>query len=685
MASSLKRLVKTPSKGPKKSKKVNESSSFFPIKVNRDNASSTSTISPVSEDEQLKEKNLPGTNAETVIVISQIDAGGEGDNFRTPTYEAASVDTCSSSSDHNNDEKEFNDAKTTVITSNYIESSSNRSLTTSLQDECNICESDICRLASLSEINIVKEALITEHIMRRQDRVQINNSNDHPSSPMNSGTHQQKQHEVSSPLKSVVLRIDTKDHCLTQKVGSTISKVLPILSPFSEDVDHDGLDFDDYRSTISGLTEATNFRRAGKSRIDMSSFASPTHSIHSAIHTKIEDFLKTETEAIRRLLSEVDNGDDESTVVEDSIRGANEAERMVKHMEREMEVMLRSSSRDLITSTNDKPVETDCKESLSSKTLVMDIRPVICQPQQEHKPRSDEVLADIRPVMHAGPEALIDGGEKKSLGPTTYDSQILHLQSPRVSQRTLFRVKKIMTKKKIRRFLERLVSVLLLTLFMYSAAFVVNWQYNLTNQGFSSASQLTMSQLRAYTSIDPKNSKKVVTLVAKTKEATQPYVQASMCFCATKVNIVTTTMIKNIQKASSLAISEAYNVPRRVQNIRIYPIVGWQIINTFALNQFLSVAWTREAKTRLVKALQNSRKYVKDRLEYAFTDRAAREQRIEEELRVQKLMKTAAKAAAEAAIKEAKELQQQFWMQTMFAGVCVFAGSVVTNYFWSVI
>ena len=82
---------------------------------------------------------------------------------------------------------------------------------------------------------------------------------------------------------------------------------------------------------------------------------------------------------------------------------------------------------------------------------------------------------------------------------------------------------------------------------------------------------------------------------------------------------------------------------------------------------------------------QNSRKYVKDRLEYAFTDRAAREQRIEEELRVQKLMKTAAKAAAEAAIKEAKEWQQQFWMQTMFAGVCVFAGSVVTNYFWSVI
>ena len=124
MASSLKRLVKTPSKGPKKSKKVNESSSFFPIKVNRDNASSTSTISPVSEDE-LKEKNLPGTNAETVIVISQIDAGGEGNNFRTPTYEAASVDTCSSRSDHNNDEKEFNDVKTTVITSNYVESSSN--------------------------------------------------------------------------------------------------------------------------------------------------------------------------------------------------------------------------------------------------------------------------------------------------------------------------------------------------------------------------------------------------------------------------------------------------------------------------------------------------------------------------------------------------------------------------------
>ena len=100
-------------------------------------------------------------------------------------------------------------------------------------------------------------------------------------------------------------------------------------------------------------------------------------------------------------------------------------------------------------------------------------------------------------------------------------------------------------------------------------------------------------------------------------------------------------------------------------------IHGVRATNDLALS-VRSIMWNSE---RLEAASQ----YARDRLEYAFTDREARERREEEERRLQKLLE----AAAEAAAKEAAEQRQQVWTQTMFAGACAFVGSVATNYIWS--
>ena len=75
-------------------------------------------------------------------------------------------------------------------------------------------------------------------------------------------------------------------------------------------------------------------------------------------------------------------------------------------------------------------------------------------------------------------------------------------------------------------------------------------------------------------------------------------------------------------------------------------------------------------------SISSAGQFVQDRLEYAFTDRAAREKQLEEERKLQELLAAAAKEAAE-------KQQQQLWTQTMFAGACAFVGSVSTNYIWS--
>lgn len=470
-----------------------------------------------------------------------------------------------------------------------------------------------------------------------------------------------------SPINSVVFekKIETESEnggFTTKRFGSS-SQISPLLSPCSPSDGRDGFNFDDYRSTISGLTEINDFRVTEK-KMPMVP-PSPTNSTASAGTKKMEEFLKTETEAIRQLLTEVDSADDESTVVEESMRGANEAERMAREMEREMELLIKGQQQDEIletTTTGNPPSSKEeiRKEKPSIDTVGIDVvQATYHQPQQE-TPDSNEFLKDFNAVIHPASSDSIehteDDDDKSLVSLLSQPS----LRSPGSSRRNLFRKrnslyrlkrqqerKKKLAKKKIMRWIKSV----LLSLALCSMVFVANWRLNFSDQDFSNAAKSTMSQLKRNAS--------------KSARATQSY-----------MGVAKNSMITGVQDTSSFLIGGAKHYsPIVAEQTKL----GWEATQAFALRQMNSYSLTPEAKDQIWQGLQDTKQYVKDRMEYTFTDRAAREQRIEEERRLQKIMEAAAAAAAQ----EAAERQQQMMAQTMVAGACAFVGSVVTNYIWS--
>ena len=458
---------------------------------------------------------------------------------------------------------------------------------------------------------------------------------------------EEKEHE--SPINSVVFekRIDT-----TLSEGPTITAKLPcsvplspLKSPCSAAEDND--DFDDYRSTISGLTEVSNLY---KDRRNFFPPPSPTNSTASAAVTKkMEDFLKTETEAIRQILTEVDSGDDESTVVEDAVRGANEAERMAREMEREMELLISATQ----TQTDESKDEQDADQEV----------------YLQDSPLSDQFLTDIRSVIHPGSESSIvyqcNNDDDQSL--VSAMSLRSHRSSTSSPRRDLFRKRsslyrlnqqkmrqKKLQKRKMKKIIRFCVRNLFLMLILSSMAFMANWKWNLPDHDFTSARRSTMAQLEKQISIKPETREKIKSFALDTTRATEHY-------------IGTTT--------SSLVDKTKYYVPLVTAQTKSHVLSGFKATNAFA-HSVGSYIWTYEINLHVLDSISSVGQYVQDRLEYVFTDRAAREKKLEEERKLQELLAAAAKEAAE-------KQQQQLWTQTMFAGACAFVGSVATNYIWS--
>eukprot|EP00533_Pseudo-nitzschia_delicatissima_P012535 CAMPEP_0197264220 /NCGR_PEP_ID=MMETSP1432-20130617/1664_1 /TAXON_ID=44447 /ORGANISM="Pseudo-nitzschia delicatissima, Strain UNC1205" /LENGTH=231 /DNA_ID=CAMNT_0042728845 /DNA_START=21 /DNA_END=716 /DNA_ORIENTATION=- len=229
-----------------------------------------------------------------------------------------------------------------------------------------------------------------------------------------------------------------------------------------------------------------------------------------------------------------------------------------------------------------------------------------------------------------------------------------------------------MNKLKVRKFIRFFLRTLLLTLLLSSTVFVANWKWNFPNQDFSNAARNTRAQLKKQMTIDPEQLEEIKAFAFNTVEGTKVHIGSQIKILASTFDRTKNRVALDIKEASSYLVNEAkYYAPLVAEQTKNQVMHGVKATNDLALSVG-SFVWNSE---RLEAASQ----YARDRLEYAFTDRAAREQREEEERRLQKLIE----AAADAAAKEAAEQRQQVWTQTIFAGACAFVGSVATNYIWS--
>mmetsp|Transcript_13107 Transcript_13107/g.33045 ORF Transcript_13107/g.33045 Transcript_13107/m.33045 type:complete len:602 (+) Transcript_13107:182-1987(+) len=506
---------------------------------------------------------------------------------------------------------------------------------------------------STAEDEDVKTAVIpskTAERNRQEDPVQNDVTHTPCSKARNHSNEDDDGTNNESPINSVVFekQIDTglQHSCIADKAIS------PLLSSCAGA--EEGFSFDDHRSTVSQLTEATNFRGAHRTVPP-----SPTHSTTSVVNKKMEDFLKTETEAIRQLLTDVDSGDEDSTVVEDSIRGANEAERMAREMEREMELLVKGKN-DPEASSEDPSDAIGNQES----------------------PGSDVFLTDFRSVMHPSPESSIcHQGDKddESLisslsrtSPTSPRRDLFQKRSSLYRLRQEKKRRKKLNKMKLRKVTRYFLRTLLFTLLLSSTVFVANWKWNFPNQNFSNAARGTRAQLKKKMTIDQERLEEIKAFAFNIAKNTKFQIGSRIQILASTLDGTKNRVALNIRETSSYLVDEAkYYAPLVAEQTKNQVIHSVRATNDLALS-VRSIMWNSE---RLEAASQ----YARDRLEYAFTDREARERREEEERRLQKLLE----AAAEAAAKEAAEQRQQVWTQTMFAGACAFVGSVATNYIWS--
>ena len=710
MPASLKRMFGSPfGKGLKRNKNL---ISRGPLrKLRKDNESSIGTSTPVSDQQSKEEESLSGAFFETDVRDQEYDNNDDDDDdFRSTAMASTSVDASSNEvidididddngpvccvdngndQDNNNDNGsivEEDDFKTTVMASRSTES---RDTTSTGADDDHRgdehSEPQLDYLPTTSDDKIVSKSEEAKLIPKNEID---NNIHNQVSGGVGNGDEDDDTDEhQESPINSVVFEkqiyTGSQDSSIPHKIGCT-SQLSPLCSPDS------GGDFDDYRSTMSGLTEATtnyNHHRGGGLKPRIRIPPSPTHSTNSiAVTKKMADFLKTENAAIRQLLSEVDSGDDESTVVEECIRGANEAERMAREMEREMEL--------LIHGTNEKSSTEDASTTPKANDQ---------HQNQQDTPESNQFLTNILSVMHPSPDDSADhhcDNENKSLvsdfsfSQTTPNSHshshsLLH-QSPHTSRRDLFRKpgrlyklkrkidNKKFNRKKIRRCLKYVLRALFLALVLSSTAFVVNWEWNFSDQNFSNARKSTMVQIKRHTP-------RIMALVTSTTRVTQSYVGTHLESTMTRLVTIfpTNRIIEGLRETSSFVVNEAtHYTPILAKQTKTHVMNGLKATQAFALGQLdYSYAWNNYFETKLFSQglAEATNQYVKDRLEYAFTDRAAREQQRDEEERLQKIMEEAAVAAA----KEAAEKQQQVVTQTLFAGACAFAGSIATNYLWS--
>jgi len=520
---------------------------------------------------------------------------------------------------------------------------------------------------------------------------------------LNLGVENESDNE--SPIESIVFGKDVENE--TKKRPKSINKTISAsyMVYASDDSDDDGLvDFDDFRSTISGLTEATNYAK------NIIVPPSPSNSTSDASTKKLENFLKTETEAIRKLLSTVESGDDESTVVEESNRGANEAERMAREMEQEMELLIQGNQSLLpdASSRNDSVKEEDANPNdqfCFDSPRVDPTQATVYRPPKD-SPNSDDYLTDIRSVIHPTSDYSVDisrNFDNKSISSSPYSPRSHRcgrsISSP--SSRNLFRKRpslyklkqkrsqKKMNRKKLRRLVKRTLRALLITLIVCFVAFVANWQWNFPDRDFGSAANATASQLKHHTHIDPKKREEVIKLA-------RSYMGTQMENCVEKANSAKTMIVEilpttelehakrhvfeGLSRTSSAVVHKAkHYAPIIAQQSKEHLSKGVKATNAFVLDKLDTHVWGPDAKRNVAEGLRNTQVFVQDRLEYAFTDRAVREQQLHEEERLQRLMKAAAAAAA----REAAEKQEQLWTQTMVAGACAFLGSVATNYIWS--
>jgi hypothetical protein len=719
MPASLKRMFGSPfGKGPKKNKNLIRSSPLR--KLRKDNENSIGTSTPVSDQQSKEEESLSGAFFETDVRDQEYnDDVNDDDDFRSSDMASTSVDaSCNEDididgdSDHDpgcgidndNDNAEDNcidsesiveedDFKTTVMASRSTESRDSGSSSTTTSTSSNGADDDEHSEPRLEYLPTTADDKIgskSEEAKLIPNNEIDNNIHNQVSGGVGNGDDNE---DDESPINSVVfekqINTESQDTRNPLKIGSA-SQLSPLRSPDLDGDERDGFIFDDYRSTISGLTEATtnyNYHRGGGLKPRTGIPPSPTHSTNSiAVTKKMEDFLKIENAAIRQLLSHVDSDDDESTVVEECIRGANEAERMAREMEREMEL--------LVHGTNEK----SSTENTSTTPKANDQHQ-----NQQDTPESNQFLTDILSVMHPSPDDSADhhcDNENKSIvsdfsfsqttpNPNSRSHSILH-QSPRTSRRDLFRKpgrlnklkKKIGSKKsnrkKVRRCLKYVLRTFFLALVLSSAAFVVNWQWNFSDQDFSNATKYTMVQIKRHTP-------RIMGLVTSTTRATQSYIGTSLESTMTRlVTIIPTNrIIEGLRETSSFVVHEAtHYTPILAKQTKTHVMNGLKATQAFAIGQLdYSYAWNNYFETKFFSQglAEATNQYVKDRLEYAFTDRAAREHQRDEEERLQKLREEAAAVAA----KEAAERQQQLVTQTLFAGACAFIGSVATNYLWS--
>eukprot|EP00536_Pseudo-nitzschia_multiseries_P007363 jgi/Psemu1/17825/gm1.17825_g len=532
---------------------------------------------------------------------------------------------------------------------------------------------------------------------------------------------------------------------------------------FNDDDDGDQvrlLDFDDYRSTISVLTEATNYVTFSVGNNYSASSTStnqkprvppsPTSSATSAAGTKkMEDFLKTETEALRQLLSTVESGDDESTVVEESVRGANEAERMAREMEREMELLVGRSGFDNENDAEDDGNSDDETSGNHNGMLLLsndDEEVPVVRPldYRNLSPASSEFLTDIRSVMHpVASESSLTKSIIEKHHDADDDNESMASSSqyspttPRPScSRDLFRkrtssyklkktsgdssrrsILKRRTKMKLKKLLRQAFFAVVFVLALCSTSFVAHWQWNHPAKYFTEVTEEMMTLIQQQMSdvvlLDPQKQEKAMAFVTNTTRATHAYVvQKQMELYYTYAPLSNRTklrVLEGIRDTASLFVGRVTKYRPLVDQTKILVMEGvrdttsvvvacannygpWiaghaknrtmdglRTTSLFFADQLEYYVRNPETKFHLASGIQATGFFLKDRFEYAFTDRAAREERIREEQKFQKLLAAAAAAAA----KETAEQQQMLWTQTMVAGACAFAGSVATNFLWS--
>jgi len=583
------------------------------------------------------------------------------------------------------------------------------------------------------------------------------------------------------------------------------------------------LDFDDHRSTISGLTEATNYFHCAafpvvsnnnytnsdntNTQTIVASSLSNSNGNTIAGTKKMEDFLKTETEAIRLLLlSTVESNEEASTIVdESSVSGVKKAERMAREMEKATELLVKGvhNSHDDIGGINGNINDND--DSREFSTSQDEIVPVVRPPPtleydyrnrnlcRNLSPKSGEFLTDIRSVMHpvvgvgdinsnvktTPTVAMMDMEQQQYRYKNNYDGDdyddddiAIHKShecaygSSCCSRRDLFRKRssslyqlqkkfdgsfhsshrnsssninsnsnhsasKRRTKKrrlpKPKSIFRTVFVSTALLLVLCCTTFLALWQWNNPDQDFAIALGETVSRIH-----DPRKREEGMILVATTARATVSYVRAQIMdvyvhFCAVApllvesiqdtvafltnrtVDTVNTMYTQNaplaeqakarvmegIRDTTSLFIIQVDQYsPYNASQAKSRTIDCLNTIGVFFSHQTIKrtmeyccsiILWNLANGSRFSISISGSVQaaglYLKDRLEYTFTDRAAREQRIRDETKFRELLAAAAAAAA----KETTEQQQgMLWTQSVIAGACAFAGSVATNFLWSV-